>query len=1735
MSDLSPHQAYPYVVVCGSSAGGARVIKTLVSSLNLKRGLSLVVVQHMGEAGGRLARDFLAGSNEFPVIEIRDGIELLAGQVYFVPAQHSASLSNGKFYIWPAVGATEKLSVIDQTFSSLSRELKKKLIGIVMSGEHKDGTEGIITISNDEGLTIVQNPNSADHPSMPCHAINSGFAHHILNPDKISDAVHSYVDKLIANEPKEMDLESQVLTALPNICEIVEKHTKHDFLHYKSTTIVRRIRRRLQVLNMSSVGNYIQHLEASKEEVNALFTELLINVTSFFRDQESFEYLRQEILEKTLATHSFEKYRIWVAGCSTGEEVYTVGILLSEALEKVGRKIQLQILATDIDDHALSQARKGSYPSSIASQVSESRLQRFFTKRNGRYEVVKELRDMCLFSSHNLVKDPPFSQVDLILCRNVLIYLGPHLQKKLVPVFHYALRPGGHLFLGTSESLTLHTDLFRPVSAKHRISQKKENVTRSPTPPYQNFSVPSSKIGSDTTMINDADLHTISQRIILSEYAPRYVLINDEGQILSMSSDINQYMELAEGAFQNNILKLVKASLRVSIRSTLYEARQSKQKVTHPAVAVKLGDQYQRIEVTVQPVPRTGNEPGVYIVVFRDLGTLNGRSENLGVDDQAANESLIHELESELFTLRADLDKSVQDLEASNEELKSSNEELLSMNEELQSANEELETSKEDVQEANLALQRANSDLENSLTSTRIATLFLDDSLQIKSFTPAIEAIYDLRPHDIGRSISRFVSYAPDMPQYPNSSQVQDSEPVEHEVVLGSKVYLRRILPYRNHEGKREGLVVAFIDVTELRRSEERLQVALESARMGSWQLDLRTNVVKASPKANEIVGADLSEADLNETMRKFTHPDDIELVEQRLQESISQRIAYSVEYRLVRPNQEIRWVHARGQATYTESGEPEALTGVLTDITEQKLAAQKLATSESKFRTLAASIPQLAWMAEPNGEIFWYNQRWYDYTGSSFEKMQGWGWTAAHHPADLSRIISEVQEHWRKGEAWENTYLIRKHTGEYRWFLTRAEPIRDASGKIIKWIGTNTDVDDQQRAREIIARQGEEFRLITEAIPQPIWRASLDGQADYFSENFTSYVGYSSEQLTGKGWIDIIHPDDQEKVTSTWTRFTERGLRVAVDFRVVRSDGSLRWYLLLANPFIDERGEINSYYGTWTDIHEQKKAIEDLHFQNQLTQTITDNAASCLFMMDKSGHPTFMNPAAQKLTGYVLDDIKHRPLHYAVHYRKPDGSHYPMEECPIDNAQAELQNLREQEETFVDKHGRLYPVSYSISPLERNNEIVGSVLEFRDISTQKKIESDLNETIETLEYLSSVGQALSAELDLDKVVSLVTESARKVSKAAFGAFFYNVYNADGGSYTLYTIAGVPKEEFDKFPMPRKTAIFAPTFDGTGIVRSDDITKDPRYGLGPTKGMPEGHLAVCSYLAIPVISSSGRVLGGLFFGHPEPGVFTDKEENLVAGLAAHAAVAIDNVQLYRETQNAIKARDEFLTIASHELKTPITSLKLQMQILARQIQKGDKEALLPENLVQMAETSIRQTKQLTSLIDDMLDVARIETGRMEFDFENIDLTVLLKDSFAAFSSQLKDAGVAASMKCDETLPVKVDSFRLEQVLTNLFSNALKYGGGKPIEVRAWKHEDHAVIEVMDNGIGVGEEHLSKIFKRFERAISPKGITGLGLGLFISRQIVEAHGGTIGVQSVLGKGSTFTVKIPLAMN
>src|SRR5262249_22423703 len=743
---------------------------------------------------------------------------------------------------------------IDVFLSSLAEEHAEASIGVLLSGGGSDGTLGIKAIKERGGLTLAQGGDGAGplQPGMPDTAIAAGVVDLVLPVEDMAVRLADYarnfgsIQELIEDKHRKQD-DGTKTQSYQTINGILHKQVGHDFSGYKEKSFQRRVRHRMQVLQVASLKQYVARLRAEPEEVTLLFRDLLIGVTNFFRDPGAFE-----ALEKTVIPALFEgkgasdNVRIWVPGCATGEEVYSLAILVREHMETLRVSPKVQLFATDIDENALVVARTGRYPEPLLENVSKQRLKRFFAGDDVSYSVNKDVRDLCIFSAHSVIKDPPFSRIDLISCRNLLIYFGTDFQARVIPVFHFALKPSGYLFLGTAENVSQFSDLFAPIDKKQRIFQRRDHVV-SPLQ-FPAFTPAGRQIPTATDMRREhagmaSNLRHAVETRVLERFSPAHVVVNREGDRLHYSPHTDKYLERAPGLPNRQLIAMARRGLRLDLRNALHEAIQTRRSVTREKITVEIDDRVQLVNLTVEPLGDHARDP-LFIVLFQDIGAPIESSDLIPRPNyvDGSNQQFDHELRNTRDRRQA----TIEEYESAVEELKSSNEELQSMNEELQSTNEELETSKEELQSVNEELQtvnselnakvdevdRANSDLRNVFESTQIATIFLDHDLVIRSFTPAVTAIFNLISSDRGRPLTDIVSHLAETGDLKRDIQsvLENGNPIDRRVHRKDDTahFLMRILPYHGRNNIIEGVLVTFVNVTNIVKAEAQQHTLVE-------------------------------------------------------------------------------------------------------------------------------------------------------------------------------------------------------------------------------------------------------------------------------------------------------------------------------------------------------------------------------------------------------------------------------------------------------------------------------------------------------------------------------------------------------------------------------------------------------------------------------------------------------------------------------------------------------------------------------------------------------------------------------------------------------------------------------------------------------------------------------------------------------------------------------------------
>jgi two-component system CheB/CheR fusion protein len=844
-SPASPASARFPIVGIGASAGGLEALEQFLGHVPAGSGMAFVIVQHLDPTHKGIMPELLQRATRMKVIQVKDRTKVRPDSVYVIPPNKDMSILHGVLHLLEPAAPRGLRLPIDFFLRSLAQDQQEHSIGVILSGMGSDGTLGLRAIKEKAGVVLVQEPTTARFEGMPRSAVDAGLADIVAPVEELPGRILAYLRRTPLIALAEPALEEKAQSALEKAVILLRAHTGHDFSLYKRNTLYRRIERRMGIHQIGKMAAYVRHLQENSQELDLLFKELLIGVTNFFRDPAAWKQLREQAIPALLWNRSpGQALRAWVPGCSTGEEAYSLAMVLKEAVEELKPKGQftIQVFATDLDRDAIDKARQGVFPANIAADVSEERLRRFFTKDERGYRVRTEIREMVIFAPQNLIMDPPFTKLDILSCRNLLIYLTAEVQKKLIPLFHYSLTPGGILFLGSAETIGSCTELFAPLSGKSRIYRRTESALRPEPLEFPSSFGSGSPAGAEArpTPKPLASLQTLADQLVLHRYAPPAVLVNDKGDIFYVSGRTGKYLEPAAGKANWNIFVMARESLRYELSSAFQKALRQKEAVALHGLRVGTNGGTQCVEVTVQRLDEPGPLQGLVMIVFTDVAA-PATPQAAGQSSKTfARSPRLAELEQELLQVRAEAHTTHEEMQTSQEEFRSANEELQSTNEELQSTNEELTTSKEEMQSLNEELQtvnaelqskvdelsRTSNDMKNLLDSTDIATLFLDNDLKVRRFTPQATKIIKLIPADAGRPITDLASQLR-YPELADDAREVLRKLASVEKPIGARDgrwFTVRIMPYRTLDDRIDGVVITFADITTAKTLEASLR-----------------------------------------------------------------------------------------------------------------------------------------------------------------------------------------------------------------------------------------------------------------------------------------------------------------------------------------------------------------------------------------------------------------------------------------------------------------------------------------------------------------------------------------------------------------------------------------------------------------------------------------------------------------------------------------------------------------------------------------------------------------------------------------------------------------------------------------------------------------------------------------------------------------------------------------------
>jgi two-component system CheB/CheR fusion protein len=1205
-----------FVVGIGASAGGQEPLEHIFTTLPPNCNLSFVVVMHLPPDGPSLLADLLSRFTTMQVLTAEDGALLQPNSVHVNPPGTILSVSGGRLRIERETGWTAGTThPIDRFFASLASDYGERAIAVVLSGFGTDGAEGVKRISEKGGSVLVQAPETAVNPPMPANAVATGVASMILPMEEIPLKL-AEIARGNCKLPQKACLTTTIDEDLNSIFTAVKTKTGQDFSSYKRNTVLRRIERRMAVNESGGLKKYLSYLEQNPNEAQALAQEILIGVTRFFRDPEAFEVLRSELIPRLFAGRDPEDpVRIWHACCATGEEAYSVAILVREHLKKERLNSRVQIFATDIDEAAVAQARAGCYADDIGADIGEERLNTFFTRAADRWQASKELRDIILFASHNILKDPPFSRLDMLVCRNFLIYLNPDMQKRLMSLFHMVLKPGGILFLGASETAGANTELFAPVDKKWKIYQRLESDRREDA--LFPFTTPVRKLTRATAIRQHTDTEgptpaEAADRVLVERYSPAGVVVNERYEVLHISSRTRPFLDVPVGAPSLDILKMAREELRPALRAAIYKSFTEDKQVVFRGVKITNEEEASTVNVTVDPLTVHSSFGRLALVILETTHspvTVRGASDGDDIQEDAfSKEMLIHQMEEQLRMTHEQLRFTTEQLEASNEgfmatneELMSINEEFQSANEELQSTNEELEASKEELQTLNEELvivnaelqgkveelDSVNSDMNNLFSSSEIATIFLDRHLTIKRFSPAMAAILNLIPADIGRPF-RHLSGTIDWSNLPNDALtvLEKLSPVEREVssLEDNRCFIMRVLPYRTMEGNIDGIVVTLVDISELRRAEE----AIRSAAL--FPLENPAPVMRVRRDGTLLFVNRATDPLLSQWYMEFGRD-----IPEQLLENISAALADGVnrEYDImtggcyisfnVVPFPERDYVNLYGR-----------------DMTTRKQAEEAAQRAREEWERTFDSVPDLIAILDDRHRIVRANRAMAQRLGVTTEECIGRPCYQNVHGID--KFPDFCPHALTMADGLEHAAEVHEeHLGGD--FLVTTTPLKDGQGRMVGAVHVARDITERKKMEDALRESESRYRELVQNANSAIIRWKCDGTVTFFNEYAQEFFGYTQEEIIGNN-VSILLPGRDSTAGDTSGLVREiaehpEKYQDNVNENILR-DGSIVWMAWTNTPIFDDRGQVAEILSVGMDITERKLAEDALRASNK-------------------------------------------------------------------------------------------------------------------------------------------------------------------------------------------------------------------------------------------------------------------------------------------------------------------------------------------------------------------------------------------------------------------------------------------------------------------------------------------------------------------------------------------------------
>lgn len=1127
-----------HIVGVGASAGGLEALEEFFKALPDDTGMAFVVIQHLSPDFKSHMAELLSRHTGMTICRVENGMQVTPDHVYLIPPRMEMAIADGKLLLTEKSPDRNLSHPIDQFFRSLANDAGRYAVGIVLSGTGSDGSRGIRDIHDAGGLVVVQDEHTAKFDGMPLNAQSTGIADLILPPSSMAQALVKYVKEGMSSEAlKAEELGAPALEGVDQIFSLLQQQHGIDFSQYKASTVGRRIQRRIQLLKLPALEEYIEHVEKDPAELNELYKDLLIGVTKFFRDPDAFMVLESKVIPKLFDRLKGDRtIRVWIAGCASGEEAYSIAMLLDEERRRRKAAVDIKVFATDVHHVSLNVAARGVFPEEALSELTQERRQRYFQNRRDEYNVSRELRGMIVFAPHSIISDAPFTQMDLVSCRNLLIYLQPSAQKKALSLFHFALKPNSFLFLGPSESPGDLEDEFEPVEKRWRIYRKRRDV-RLPLDARLPFAtgvdgLPRASVKPQAAAPRvDSSLLAVYDRL-LDRKMPPSILVNDQHEILHVFGGAERYLQVRGGRPSNSVLESVNHHLKISLTGALQHAIQKQDAVQYTGIEVTTAQGLEHIRLVVEPIYDPVSKGNTVLIEFQSVervaeDEVRGETVNLG----ELSRERISSLESELRYSQENLQATVEEMETSNEELQATNEELVASNEELQSTNEELHSVNEELYTVNAEHQRrldeltqANNDMDNLLATTRVGVIFLDDELYIRRFTPEIARLFHLVPQDVGRSIEGFLHHLDYDHLLEDLRRVFATEK-EIEMHLKDRrgtPLLARMLPYRSGDDVK-GVVLTLIDISTLRAAQEELErfkYMAENAFDAQMLVDIEGRFHYVNPAMCEALGREREEL-LSLNLFKIEASRTVHDYRLLFEQAEAGKVAPF----------ETEWIKSSGEPLPVEVsvasvvfGRDRLLYANARDISERRRADKRLRLQQSAIESALNGIVITDATAEDN-PITYVNAGFSALTGYSLEDSVGRNCRFLQGEDTAPEEVAKIKQAISRGETCRVTLLNYRKNGSAFWNDLQVIPVRDDSGRLINYVGVQHDITERVAAEEQARNELERRQAILDSAAEGIYGIDRRGICTFCNRSALALLGYDSvDEVVGRNMHELVH-----------------------------------------------------------------------------------------------------------------------------------------------------------------------------------------------------------------------------------------------------------------------------------------------------------------------------------------------------------------------------------------------------------------------------------------------------------------------------------------------------------------------------------------------------------------------------------------------------------------------------------